>query len=217
MAAWCGRAHEPKLNGLQIFRGQGPRVVHHADVLSARFAALYLWSNSLPYVGPRADCGAHHAVVVLQENTMKSNRIVCLLAAASLGFGSLSAFAQDYRHGGDNNRDNNRGNNGWNQQQDQRGMGNRGDNERRGNDRRDYSRNDSQDNFYYGARGPEWRRGGRVPQQYRSRQYVVNDWRGHHLSAPPRGYQWVQVGNDYVLTAVATGIIAQLLLNGNQY
>jgi len=44
---------------------------------------------------------------------------------------------------------------------------------------------------------------------------VVNDWRGHHLSPPPRGYQWVQVGNDYVLAAIATGIIAQLLLNNS--
>jgi Ni/Co efflux regulator RcnB len=42
---------------------------------------------------------------------------------------------------------------------------------------------------------------------------VVSDWRGHHLTAPPRGHQWVQVGGDYVLVAVTTGIIAQLLLN----
>ena len=56
-------------------------------------------------------------------------------------------------------------------------------------------------------------RGGRLPQQYRGHQYVVDDWRGHHLSAPPRGYQWVQTGGDYVLVAIATGIIAQLLLS----
>ena len=56
-------------------------------------------------------------------------------------------------------------------------------------------------------------RGGRLPAQYRNHQYVVNDWRGHHLSAPPRGYQWVQTGADYVLVAIATGIIAQLLLS----
>jgi Ni/Co efflux regulator RcnB len=42
---------------------------------------------------------------------------------------------------------------------------------------------------------------------------VVNDWRGHHLSAPPRGYQWVQTGSDYVLVAITTGIIASLLLS----
>lgn len=62
--------------------------------------------------------------------------------------------------------------------------------------------------------GPDhaFRRGGRLPSDYRGRQYVVDDWRGHHLSSPPRGYHWVQTGADYVLVAVATGIIAQVLL-----
>ena len=55
-------------------------------------------------------------------------------------------------------------------------------------------------------------RGGRLPNQYRDHRYVVNDWRGRHLSAPPRGYQWVQTGGDYVLVAIATGIIAQVFL-----
>lgn len=63
--------------------------------------------------------------------------------------------------------------------------------------------------------GPDhnFRRGDRLPPQYRGRSYVVDDWRGHHLSAPPRGYHWVQTGGDYVLVAIATGIILQLLLN----
>ena len=63
--------------------------------------------------------------------------------------------------------------------------------------------------------GPDhnWYRGGRVPPQYRTRHYVVNDWRGHHLSAPPRGYHWVQNGSDYLLVAIATGVIAQLILS----
>jgi Ni/Co efflux regulator RcnB len=42
---------------------------------------------------------------------------------------------------------------------------------------------------------------------------VVDDWRGHHLSAPPRAYHWVQMGGDSVLVAIATGVILQLLLN----
>jgi Ni/Co efflux regulator RcnB len=63
--------------------------------------------------------------------------------------------------------------------------------------------------------GPEhnFYRGGRLPSQYRSNQYVVDDWRGHHLNAPPRGYHWVQTGGDYVLVAIATGVIASILLN----
>jgi len=58
----------------------------------------------------------------------------------------------------------------------------------------------------------DFRRGGRLPSQYRHNNYVVDDWRGHHLSAPPRGYHWVQTGGDYVLVAIATGIILQLML-----
>lgn len=56
-------------------------------------------------------------------------------------------------------------------------------------------------------------RGDRLSAEYRNRQYVVDHWRAHHLSAPPRGYHWVQVGADYALVAVATGIIAQVLLS----
>lgn len=55
-------------------------------------------------------------------------------------------------------------------------------------------------------------RGQRLPPEYRNRQYVVDDWRGHHLNAPPRGYHWVQTGGDYVLVAISTGIILQMLL-----
>ena len=63
--------------------------------------------------------------------------------------------------------------------------------------------------------GPEhnFYRGGRLPPQYRERMYVVDDWRGHRLQRPPRGYHWVQTGPDYVLVAITTGIIASILLN----
>ena len=146
---------------------------------------------------------------------MQAKRIICLAAAATLSLGSLSAFAQGYNRGHDRgDRDHDR----WSHQDSRRAMGNRGrdddrDHDRRGGyEHRDHDRGD-RDVYYSGARGPEWHRGGRLPPQYRSHQYVVNDWRAHHLNAPPRGYQWVQVGNDYVLAAIATGIIAQLLLN----
>lgn len=70
-------------------------------------------------------------------------------------------------------------------------------------------------NWQQRGAGPDrsWHRGGRVPPQYRTRHYVVSDWRGHHLSAPPRGYHWVQNGSDYLLVAIATGVIAQMILN----
>ncbi|GAA4342726.1 RcnB family protein [Pigmentiphaga soli] len=54
-----------------------------------------------------------------------------------------------------------------------------------------------------------WAKGERVPVVYRSRQYVIEDWRSYRLSAPPRGYQWIGVGADYFLVGVATGIVLQ--------
>lgn len=63
--------------------------------------------------------------------------------------------------------------------------------------------------------GPDhrWYKGSRVPPQYRGHNYVVNDWRGHRLSAPPRGYHWIQNGGDYLLVAIATGVITQIILS----
>ncbi len=63
--------------------------------------------------------------------------------------------------------------------------------------------------------GPDhaWHKGDRIPDAYRDKRYEVTDWRSHHLSAPPAGYHWVQVNGDYVLAAIATGVIADILLN----
>ena len=82
-------------------------------------------------------------------------------------------------------------------------------------DNRDFGRSHNEHRKHGRGVGPnhEYYRGDRMPYDYRHRHYVVNDWRGHSLSAPPRGYHWVQSGNDYVLIAIATGIIATVLLN----
>ena len=58
----------------------------------------------------------------------------------------------------------------------------------------------------------QWHRGDRMPSAYRGRAYVV-DHRRYGLSAPPRGYQYVRSGNDAVLTAVATGVIASVIIS----
>ena len=84
------------------------------------------------------------------------------------------------------------------------GQDNRHDNRQDNHARANGERGAGPDHNFY--------RGGRLSPEYRNRQYVVDDWRGHHLNAPPRGYHWVQTGGDYVLVAVATGIIAQILL-----
>lgn len=137
---------------------------------------------------------------------MKSKTVVSAIMAMCLATGG-SAFAQGR---GDRN---DRGGN----EQGQRG----GQQDRRDHDARQPNRPGNQgranDNVRRGERGAgpnhAFHRGGRLPVEYRHRQYVVDDWRGHNLSAPPRGYHWVQTGSDYVLVAIATGIILQLLLN----
>lgn len=57
-----------------------------------------------------------------------------------------------------------------------------------------------------------WSRGERLPSAYRGRGYVV-DYRPYGLAAPPRGYEYVRVGNDVILTAIATGVIASVVAN----
>ena len=130
---------------------------------------------------------------------------------------SVPAFSQgrghDDRggpHGQDDRgpgRDNDRGRGG---DKHGRGDGDRGDRGNNGN-----SRGNGKD--YRGDRGAgprhDMRRGGRLAPEYRYSRYVVNDWRGRRLNAPPRGYHWVQTGGDYVLVAIATGVILQILLN----
>ena len=113
-----------------------------------------------------------------------------------------------------------------------RGDDRRGDNRqwnnRRGYDNRPdgryerYERHDRGDRYggnhrYSGPRGAgpnhQYYRGDRLPYEYRVPQWVVNDWHGHGLQSPPHGYRWVQYGSDYLLVAIATGVILQLLLN----
>ena len=55
-----------------------------------------------------------------------------------------------------------------------------------------------------------WRRGQRLDRRYGSYS-TVNDWRAHRLSAPRRGYHWVRSGDDYVLAALTSGLIASVV------
>ena len=57
-----------------------------------------------------------------------------------------------------------------------------------------------------------WRKGGRIERNDWNRGQRVNDWQRRHLQRPPRGYEWRQVDNNYVLAAAATGLIAALVL-----
>lgn len=145
----------------------------------------------------------------------KKHLIISTLSAALLSV-TATGFAQDRDHRGDRDnqysqRDNDRRDDHRNDNRgDNRGNDHRNDN--RGNDHRNDNRGEAR---HWDGAGPshDLRRGNRLPNNYRNRQYVVDDWRGHHLRQPPRGYHWVQTGGDYVLAAIATGVIADLIIN----
>ena len=56
----------------------------------------------------------------------------------------------------------------------------------------------------------EWKKGGKIEHGDWDRGQVV-DWRSHHLRQPPRGYEWREVDGNWVLAAVATGVIVSVL------
>jgi Ni/Co efflux regulator RcnB len=80
-------------------------------------------------------------------------------------------------------------------------------------DSRSYDRHDDRSYDRDRRDGHRWARGQRLPRTYWGGHYVVSDWRARHLRPPPRGYHWVRVNNDYVLAAVATGLIADIIAN----
>ena len=137
---------------------------------------------------------------------MNARNILCGLVIASMGLSSVPAFAQPRHDARQDARHDKR-----EAKHDIRDA--RRDLREARQDRKEARQDLREQRRYYNARGPEFRRGHRLPPEYRNRTYVVNDWRRHHLNAPPRGYQWVQVGPDYVLAAIATGLIANLILN----
>lgn len=57
-----------------------------------------------------------------------------------------------------------------------------------------------------------WRRGAYVPPVYRT--YYVQDPYYYGLRPAPRGYRWVYANNNFVLMALATGLIADVIVNG---
>ncbi len=65
-------------------------------------------------------------------------------------------------------------------------------------------------------RGPgpshNWRKGGRIGRDDWNRGARVSDYGRYHLSRPPRGYEWRRVDNNYVLAAVAGGLIASVIM-----
>lgn len=89
-------------------------------------------------------------------------------------------------------------------------------------DRRDdryASRTVYRDRYYVAPRPiyrgpPRWARGGRYYDRGYGPTYVVNDYYGYGLRRPPHGYYWRRSdAGDFLLVALTTGIIADLVLH----
>jgi Ni/Co efflux regulator RcnB len=98
-------------------------------------------------------------------------------------------------------------------------------NDNRGNDNRGHDNNNGgyerradkrfKTSAYRGPKGyhgQRFHRGERLAPAYRGSAYQV-DYRRYNLAPPPRGYQYVRVNNDVVLTAIATGVITSVLMD----
>ena len=57
----------------------------------------------------------------------------------------------------------------------------------------------------------DWKKGYHMRSEDWNRGERVDDYRTYHLSAPPRGYEWREVDGNYVMAAVATGVIASVV------
>ena len=66
--------------------------------------------------------------------------------------------------------------------------------------------------YYPVARGQGWRRGSYVPPTYRT--YYVQDPYYYGLAPAPRGYRWIYADGNFVMMALATGLIANVIING---
>lgn len=113
--------------------------------------------------------------------------ITASLAVLMLAGGATAASAQAYRHDGRYDaRD----------RAYQQGRHDQARAEDR-QDRREYRR---------------WAKGQRLDSRYRGNSYYVSDYRRYGLRQPPRGYRWQRVNDQYVLAAVATGLIASVII-----
>jgi Ni/Co efflux regulator RcnB len=72
----------------------------------------------------------------------------------------------------------------------------------------DYAQHDHGDHY---VRHDDWKKGRRMNSADWSRGQRI-DYRQYHLSAPRRGYEWRQVDGNYVMAAVATGLISSVVI-----
>jgi Ni/Co efflux regulator RcnB len=77
-------------------------------------------------------------------------------------------------------------------------------------DHRDAHHDDQRDNHHY-VHHDEWKKGYHMRHEDWDRGERI-DYRTYHLHRPPSGYEWREVDGNYVMAAVATGIIASTII-----
>lgn len=147
--------------------------------------------------------------------------LTAALAFTALAAPATAAFADDQGrgrgHGHDERRHYDRGRYDYDNRDDRRDerrayrRGYReGQRDDRWNDRRYYGQpRYARPPVYYAQPRRVWNRGHYLPREYH--RYVVYDPYRYGLYAPPRGHAWLHVGNDVYLTALATGLIVEVL------
>ena len=65
----------------------------------------------------------------------------------------------------------------------------------------------------YSGSNHDFRRDESLSNEYRYRNYVLDDWRNHSLRSPPCSDHWIQTSTGCVLMVIASDIITDLLLN----
>lgn len=61
--------------------------------------------------------------------------------------------------------------------------------------------------------GHRFEPGRRFPHGFHGPQYRVDDWHRRGLPEPPYGHRWSYIDGNYVLVAIATGVITSIILN----
>lgn len=69
---------------------------------------------------------------------------------------------------------------------------------------------DHHDNHQY-VKHEEWKKGAHMRNEDWARGERV-DYKQYHLRRPPSGYEWRLVDGNYVMAAVATGVVASVIV-----
>lgn len=123
-----------------------------------------------------------------------------IIAALAASVAASPVLAAPWSNGHDNNGR-------YEQRHDNNGRYDRHDRSDR------YDRYDRHDNRRDRIQYRNWKKGQRFDSRYARDYRVISGPSRYHLRPAPRGYRWVQSGNDAVMIGITTGLIAAVFAN----